>query len=151
MSHENYLHRRNQFIRSFDRLLARVKPSVISWLGKEQAERFMRELRQEYEALIPRIPFIGNNLAILTFYMPVTRYLAVYRALQNQKDGPLRKGWAPDLSHGYRRSAGDLTSGCRTDGSSLVFLVAQEADQKKGNQVATTHIPCRLCYELRGR
>jgi hypothetical protein len=44
----------------------------------------MRESRQEYEALIPRIPFIGNNLAILTFYMPVTRYLAVYRALQNQ-------------------------------------------------------------------
>ena len=42
MSHENYLHRRNQFIRSFDRLLARVKPSVISWLGNEQAEGRVR-------------------------------------------------------------------------------------------------------------
>ena len=84
MSHENYLHRRNQFMRSFDRLLARVKPSVISWLGEEQAEQFMRESRQEYESLIPRIPFIGNNFVTLTFYMPVTRYLAVYRALQKQ-------------------------------------------------------------------
>jgi hypothetical protein len=84
MSHENYSHRWNQFIRSFDRLLARVKPSVISWLGEEQAEEFMRESRQEYEALIPRIPFIGNSLATLTFYIPVTRYLAVYRALQKQ-------------------------------------------------------------------
>jgi hypothetical protein len=84
MSHENYLHRRKQFMRSFDRLLARVKPSVISWLGNEQAERFMRESRQEYEALIPRIPFIGNSLAALTFFKPVTRYLAVYRALQKQ-------------------------------------------------------------------
>lgn len=84
MSHENYLHRRNQFINSFDRLLARVKPWVISWLGKEQAERFMRESRQEYEALIPRIPFIGNSLATLSFYKPVTRYLAIYRALQKQ-------------------------------------------------------------------
>ena len=81
MSRKNYLHRRNQFMRSFDRLLARVKTSVISWLGKEQAERFMRESRQEYEALIPHIPFIGNNLATLSFYKPVTRYLAVYRAL----------------------------------------------------------------------
>lgn len=84
MSHENYLHRRNQFLRSFDRSLARAKPSIISWLGEEQAERFMRESRQEYEALIPRIPFIGNSFVILTFYLPVTRYLAVYRALQKQ-------------------------------------------------------------------
>ena len=84
MTHDNYLHRRNQFMRSFDRLLARVKPSVSSWLGEEQAEKFMRELRQEYEALIPRIPFIGNSFVTLSFYKPVTRYLAVYRALQKQ-------------------------------------------------------------------
>jgi L-2-amino-thiazoline-4-carboxylic acid hydrolase len=84
MTRDNYLHCKNQFIRSFDRLLARVKPSVSSWLGEEQAENFMRESRQEYEALIPRIPFIGNNFATLSFYKPVTRYLAVYRALQKQ-------------------------------------------------------------------
>ena len=84
MSRENYLNRRNQFIRSFDRLLARVKPWVISWLGEEQAERFICESRQEYEALIPRIPFIGNSFATLSFFKPVTRYLAVYRALQKQ-------------------------------------------------------------------
>jgi len=84
MSHENYLRRRNQFIRPFERLLFRVEPWVISWLGEEQAEKFMRESRQEYEALIPRIPFIGNNFATLSFYKPVTRYLAVYRALQKQ-------------------------------------------------------------------
>jgi predicted ArsR family transcriptional regulator len=85
MSHENYLHRRNQFIRSFDRLLARVKPSISSWLGEEQAKRFMREARQEYEALIPRIPYIGESGLALTFFLPTTRYLAVYRALQKQR------------------------------------------------------------------
>ena len=84
MSRENYLHRRIQFMRSFDRLLARVKPSVISWLGEERTAQFMRESRQEYEALIPRIPFIGNSFLALSFYKPVTRYLAVYRALQKQ-------------------------------------------------------------------
>jgi hypothetical protein len=61
-----------------------VKPSVSSWLGEQQAEQFMSESRQEYESLISRIPFIGNSFVTLTFYMPVTHYLAVYRALQKQ-------------------------------------------------------------------
>jgi hypothetical protein len=84
MSHENYLYRKNQLMKTFDKLLARVKPSVVSWLGEEQASRFMREARQEYEALIPRIPYIGDSSLLLTFFFPVTRYLAVYRALQRQ-------------------------------------------------------------------
>jgi len=84
MSHENYLHRRKQFVRSFDRLLARVRPSLFSWLGEEQAKRFMREARQEYEALIPRIPYIGESSLALGYFLPVTRYLAVYRSLQKQ-------------------------------------------------------------------
>lgn len=84
MTHDDYLHRRNQLIRSFDRLLARVKPSLFSWLGEENAKEFMRDARQEYEALIPRIPYIGDSSLLLTFFFPVTRYLAVYRALQRQ-------------------------------------------------------------------
>src|SRR5512137_479313 len=84
MNQTNYMSRKNQFLRSFDNLMARVQPWVKTWLGQEQAERFMRESRQEYEALIPRIPFIGNSFLILSFYKPTTRYLAVYRALQKQ-------------------------------------------------------------------
>lgn len=84
MTRDSYLPRRKEFVRSFERLLARVRPSVFSWLGEEQAEKFMRESCQEYEALIPHIPFIGNNFVTLSFYKPVTRYLAVYRALQKQ-------------------------------------------------------------------
>lgn len=84
MSHENYLHRGNQLKRLFDKLLARVQPSVSAWLGEEQARQFMREARQEYEALIPRIPYIGDGILILSFFLPVARYLAVYRALQKK-------------------------------------------------------------------
>lgn len=84
MSHNNYLYRKNQLIRTFDKLLARIHPSVFAWLGAEQAEQFMQQARQEYEALIPRIPYISDNALILTFFFPVTRYLAVYRALQRQ-------------------------------------------------------------------
>ena len=84
MSHKNYLYRKNQLMRTFDRQLARVKSSVSSWLGEEQTNQFIWEARQEYEALIPRIPYIGDSSLLLTFYFPVTRYLAVYRALQKQ-------------------------------------------------------------------
>lgn len=84
MTPANYLHRRHQFMRSFGRLLARVKPAVSAWLGEAQAETFMRESRQEYAALISRIPFIGDSYVTLGFFLPVTRYLAIYRALQKQ-------------------------------------------------------------------
>jgi len=84
MTQNNYLSRKNRLMRTFDRLLARVEPAVIAWLGEEQANRFRQEARQEYEELIPRIPFIGNNALLLSFFFPTTRYLAVYRALLRQ-------------------------------------------------------------------
>lgn len=84
MAQADYLSRKKEWLRSFDKLLARVQPWVKYWLGEEQAVRFMHDSRQEYEFLIPRIPFIGNSFLALSFYMPVTRYLAVYRALQKQ-------------------------------------------------------------------
>jgi hypothetical protein len=84
MAQAGYTSRKNKLLRSFDKLLARVQPWVENWLGEKQAARFMRDSRQEYETLIPRIPFIGNSFLALSFYTPVTRYLAVYRALQKQ-------------------------------------------------------------------
>ena len=84
MPHENYLYRKNQIMKTFDKLLARVQPSVSEWFGEEQARQFMREARQEYEALIPHIPYIGENRLLLGLFLPSSRYLAVYRALQRQ-------------------------------------------------------------------
>jgi hypothetical protein len=84
MSHENYLHRKNQLMRAFDKRLALVKSSISSWLGEEQAKRFMREAQQEYEELIPHITYIGESSLALSFFLPTTRYLAVYRAFQKQ-------------------------------------------------------------------
>ena len=93
MVRENYLNRKNQLMKTFDKLLARVKPGVISWLGEEQANLFMRDSRQEYEALIPRIPFIGNNNLALSFFFPTSRFLAVYRGLQRQGRTVEDAGW----------------------------------------------------------
>lgn len=84
MTHDNYLFRKNQLMRAFDKSLARAKPWVMSWFGEAQANQFLREARQEYEVLLPRIPFIGTNALSLSFFLPTTRYLAMYRALQKQ-------------------------------------------------------------------
>ena len=37
MAQNNYLSRKKQLMRTFDKLLARVEPAVIAWLGEEQA------------------------------------------------------------------------------------------------------------------
>jgi hypothetical protein len=44
MTQDNYLSRKNQVMKTFDKLLARVKPSVISWLGEEQASQLWKRL-----------------------------------------------------------------------------------------------------------
>lgn len=84
MIQENYLYRKNRLLRDFDRSLSRVSQSLVSRLGEEQARRLIQDSRQEYEALIPRIPFIGRNNPLLIFLLPTSRYLGVYRALQRQ-------------------------------------------------------------------
>jgi hypothetical protein len=77
------MYRRRQLIRDFDKSLNRVKPLLFSWFGEENSNRLLRESRQEYETLIPRIPFLGRNNPLLVFFHPTPRYLAVYRALQS--------------------------------------------------------------------
>ena len=80
---ENYLDRQNKLLNTLDTLLARLKPALDDWLGEGQATQLLRESHQEYQALIPRLPYIGQSM-LLMFFWPPTRYLAVYRAMQRQ-------------------------------------------------------------------
>ncbi|NIS83384.1 MAG: hypothetical protein GTO14_25035 [Anaerolineales bacterium] len=82
MSNESYMYRRRRLLRNFDKTFNRVKPLLCSWLGEEDSRILIQESRQEYETLIPRIPFIGRNNPLLVFFLPTSRYLAVYRTLQ---------------------------------------------------------------------
>ena len=82
MTSENYVSRKFQLLKNFDRAIARVKPVLISRYGEEQANTLIRESRQEYEDLIPQIPYIGDKSPFLIFLLPTTQYLAVYRALK---------------------------------------------------------------------
>jgi hypothetical protein len=57
---------------------------LISRFGEEQANALIRESHQEYEALIPQIPYIGDKNPLLIFLLPTSRYLAIYQVLQRQ-------------------------------------------------------------------
>jgi len=84
MTHENYVSRKARLLKDFDRSLVRVKRVLISRYGEEKATALISNSRREYEALIPQIPYIGDKNPLLIFLLPTSRYLALYRALQNQ-------------------------------------------------------------------
>ena len=82
MDTESYADRRERLLRSFYESFNRVKPLLDSWLGEKVAKQLFHESRSEYDALIPRIPFIGRSNPLLVFFLPTPQYLAVYRGLQ---------------------------------------------------------------------
>jgi hypothetical protein len=91
MTDANYVSRKSRLLKDFDKSVARVKRVLISRYGEEQTNTLIRESRQEYEALIPEIPYIGDKNPFLIFLLPTSRYLAIYRALQ-------RQGWTVEAA-----------------------------------------------------
>lgn len=87
MSKENYVSRKSRLLRDFVRSIARIKRKLISRVGEEQANVLIMESRQEYDALIPQIPYIGKENPFLIFLLPTSRYLAICRVLK-------RRGWS---------------------------------------------------------
>ena len=79
---ENYNERGKRLLKSFDRSMKRVKGSLVSQYGERQADLLVQESQDEYEKLIPQIPFIGRRNVQLAFMLPTTQYLAVYRAMK---------------------------------------------------------------------
>jgi hypothetical protein len=93
MPEANYVPQKSRLLKDFDRMVSRVKRVLVSRYGEEPARALITESRREYEALIPRIPFIGEKSPMLIFLLPTSRYLAVYLALQK------RGGTVEDAGH----------------------------------------------------
>jgi hypothetical protein len=81
---KNYIKRKPRLLKGFEKSIARTKFLIISHYGEEQANAIMDESRQEYENLIPQIPYIGDKNPGLIFLLPTTRLLAIYRVLQKK-------------------------------------------------------------------
>ncbi len=84
MSQKNYVSQKPRLLKNFDKSISRIRPVLISHYGEEQVNTLIRDSHQEYETLIPQIPYIGEKSPFLVLLLPTIRCLAIYRALQNQ-------------------------------------------------------------------
>ncbi len=79
-----YISRKSKLLKSFDKTASLVRDSVISSYGSDFADTLYREVRQEYEALIPRIPRIDGIRGgpLNTFLVISAQELAVYKVMK---------------------------------------------------------------------
>lgn len=82
MGQSEYVGQKSQLLKDFDKTVRYVRDLFIAKYGRSQAEVIIAEARQEYEALIPQLPFIGGKQPFTQFIISTGWALAMYRALQ---------------------------------------------------------------------
>lgn len=83
MDSNYFVSRRHKLLKEFDRVLNRVGQLFVARYGAD-AEVVLREARQEYEALIPQLPYVGGTQPFTQFLMATAWYLALYRVLKRR-------------------------------------------------------------------
>ena len=89
---------KQKLLRDFDRTSGLMKDSVVARYSKEFASTLQRGVRQEYEELIPKIPYIkGVRARVLNMFLLITaQELAAYKAMKKQGKSP-EEAW--ELCH----------------------------------------------------
>ena len=79
-----YASRKPKLLKDFDKTANLVRDSVVSSYGSDFADTLYREVRQEYEALIPQIPRVEGVRAgpLNTFLVISAQELAVYKVIK---------------------------------------------------------------------
>ena len=78
-----YISHKSKLLRSFDRTATLVRDTVVSRYGEDFADTLYQEARQEFEDLIPQMPYIDRRAAMLrTFLFITTQELAVYKVMK---------------------------------------------------------------------
>ena len=93
-----YNSRQEKLLKDFDRTLALIKDSLVKRYGEEFAKILQSNVRQEYEKLIPEIPYIkGLRGKIFNNFLLITaQELATYKAMKQQGQ-PASEAW--ELCH----------------------------------------------------
>lgn len=76
-----YTSRKSQLLKDFDRSVERTK-GILSRYGGDLTDTMIREARQEYEALIPQLPYVGGKQPFTQFIIATGWYLTIYRVLK---------------------------------------------------------------------
>jgi len=78
-----YIAREPRLLKEFDEEVECWRPIIVGQFGSEYADTVLKESREEYETLIPQIPYIGGDENHLTEELIASvRYLAFYRAMK---------------------------------------------------------------------
>lgn len=98
-----YTERKQKLLEDFDRIGESIKPSLARRYGKELATTLQREAREQYENLIPEIPYIkGFRAKMLNMFLVGTaQEVALYKAMNKHDKSP---GEAWELCHEALRS-----------------------------------------------
>jgi hypothetical protein len=77
-----YISRKQRLLKGFDKTASLVRGTVISHYGEELADILLKETREEFEALIPKIPYTAISPTLRTFLVISTQELAVYKVMK---------------------------------------------------------------------
>ncbi|MBT8124566.1 MAG: L-2-amino-thiazoline-4-carboxylic acid hydrolase [Gammaproteobacteria bacterium] len=85
-----YSSRKEKLLEDFDRNCSVMNDPMTERYGKDFTSILLKEMREEYNKLIPEIPFIkGMRARVLNTFLIVTaQELAVYKAMQNHGKPP---------------------------------------------------------------
>ena len=83
MGGEYYTSRRSEILALFDEHALAWRPFIVSRYGDDFADAILREAREQHEALIPEIPYIGGDANPMTRHLiRSTTSLAFYEAMK---------------------------------------------------------------------
>ncbi|WP_163341116.1 L-2-amino-thiazoline-4-carboxylic acid hydrolase [Desulfopila sp. IMCC35008] len=93
-----YIPYKKKLLRKFGTTSERMRASVVARYGEEFTNTLQKEVRQQYDDLIPEIPYIRGPRARMlnTFLLISAQELAVYRAMAEHGKSP---GEAWELCH----------------------------------------------------
>lgn len=82
---EYYVIRKPEFLKRFDDESQYWRPVIVSRFGEKFADTVLREAHEEFDVLIPQMPYIGGDENHLTgSLVESVRYLAFFRAMKKQ-------------------------------------------------------------------
>ena len=85
-----YISCKAKLLKNFDKTASLLRDSVVSSYGLDFADTLYREVRQEYEELIPQIPHIeGIRGSLLNLFLRITAQGSVHRLLKIAYQQPI--------------------------------------------------------------
>jgi hypothetical protein len=84
MAEKSFASQRGKLLKEFDALVKRIRWVFIRRYGEETARTMIAETRNEYEKLIPELPWVGGKQPLTQFVIATGWFLGMYRVLKKK-------------------------------------------------------------------